>query len=189
MPSSQRLADEHLDVVADALVRVVGRIALKLHAVVVGIMQPFAEIFARHPAAPADLEPLVEIELIDRQHGEDCGEHTEHDELADEAVPVVVLQRVVETTAPLVQQHIVGDQRQLDRDDRGKQAAAGPFVFGVEIRRCNAPDRRERRTNVVHRLPSPGDRLQRLEKTGQSGNLQTKVVGSSVSVHLSQHDG
>ena len=63
----QRPFDEQFDVVGDALVRVVGGIALQLHAVVIGALQPFAEIVAGQPAPPADLEPLVEIELVDRE--------------------------------------------------------------------------------------------------------------------------
>ena len=63
----QRLIDEQLDVLGDALVRVVGGVAQQLHAVVIGVMQPFAEIAGRHPAPPADLKPLIEIELVDLQ--------------------------------------------------------------------------------------------------------------------------
>ena len=40
----QRLLDEALDVVGDALVRVVGGIAEQLHPVVIGVVQPVAEI-------------------------------------------------------------------------------------------------------------------------------------------------
>ena len=43
-PMFQRLFDEQLDVIGDALVGIVGGIALQLHAVMVGILQPFAEI-------------------------------------------------------------------------------------------------------------------------------------------------
>ena len=64
----ERLLDEQLDVLGDALVGVVGGVALQLHAVVIGALQPFAEICAGHPAPPADLQPLVEIELVDCQH-------------------------------------------------------------------------------------------------------------------------
>ena len=42
----QRPLDEQLDVVGDALVGVVGGIAQQLHPVVIGVVQPFAEISA-----------------------------------------------------------------------------------------------------------------------------------------------
>ena len=74
-PIVQRSLDEQLDVVGDALVRVVGGIALQLHAIMVGVLQPFAEIVTGHPAAPADLKPLVEIKLIDREHDHRRGQH------------------------------------------------------------------------------------------------------------------
>ena len=50
-PDVERPLDEQLDVVGHALVGVVGGVALKLHPVMVGLMQPFAEIVRGHPAA------------------------------------------------------------------------------------------------------------------------------------------
>ena len=92
----ERAIDEQLDVVGHALVGVVGGVALKLHPVMVGLMQPFTEIVRGHPAPPADLQPLIEIELVDREHDEDRGQDAEIDDLGDEVVPVSLLQRVVE---------------------------------------------------------------------------------------------
>ena len=43
-PIVKRLLDEVLDVLGDALVRVVGGVALELHAVMRGAVEPFAEI-------------------------------------------------------------------------------------------------------------------------------------------------
>ena len=106
----------------------------KLHAVVVGVVQPFAEIARGHPAPPADLEPLVEIELIDGKRDGAGRQHAEDADLADEAVPVLVLQRIVEAVVPLVHQDVDADQRELDGDHGGEQDAAGPFVLGTEIR-------------------------------------------------------
>jgi hypothetical protein len=150
------LADEQLDVVGHTLIGVVGGIALQLHAVVIGVMHPFCEIFAGHPVTPADLQPLVQIELIDLERDQDRGEHAKHQHFADKTVPVLLLQRVVEAGAPQVEQHVVPDHRQFDGDHRGEQAAAGPFVFGTKIRSGDAPHRRERRTDIFHRSPSPG---------------------------------
>ena len=126
----ERELDELTDVVGDALVGVIGCVALKLHAIVHRLRQPFDEISARHPAPPADLEPLVEIELIDGEQDEGGGENAEIAELVDEGVPVVLLERVVEDVVPGVEQDAETDQRQFDRDDGREQDAAGPSVLG-----------------------------------------------------------
>ena len=152
----ERAIDEQLDVVGHALVGVVGGVALKLHPVVVGLVQPFAEILRGHPAPPADLQPLIEIELVDRDHDEDGGQDAEIDDFGDEVVPVVFLQRVVEAAVPLVEQDGDRDDGQLNGDHRRQQPAAGPFVFGTEIGGGDAPHGGERRADIVHRLPSPG---------------------------------
>jgi hypothetical protein len=88
--------------IGNTLVRVVGRVAKKLHAVVIGGVKPLPQISLGHPAPPADLQPKVQIILIDREHGIDCGENTKKQDGADEGLPVAVLQRVVKTIVPLV---------------------------------------------------------------------------------------
>ena len=97
----QRQLDELLDVLGDALVRIVGGVAQQLHAVVIGAVQPMIEIARGQPAPPADLQPLIEIELIDREHDEGGRQHAEIAELVDEGVPVSILQRIVEAGVPL----------------------------------------------------------------------------------------
>ena len=71
----------------------------------VSAIEPGAEILRGHPTPPSDLEPLVEIELIDRKHDVGGGEDAEKGELGHEGIPVAVLQRVVEAQAPLVEEH------------------------------------------------------------------------------------
>ena len=51
----ERLLDEESDVVGDTLIGVVGGIAEQLHAIVIGVMQPFGQIAARQPGSPANL--------------------------------------------------------------------------------------------------------------------------------------
>ena len=121
----KRVLHEHLQVVGDALVRVVGGVAEKLHAVVIGGIEPLPQIGLRHPAPPADLQPLIEVGLIDREHGIDGGEHAEEQDGADEGVPVVVLQRIVKAIVPLVQDDLDRHERKLDRDHR-RRAECGP---------------------------------------------------------------
>ena len=143
--------DELPHVLGDALVRVVGGVAGKLHAVVIAVAEPVAEIARRHPAPPADLEPLVEIELVDREHDVAGGQHAEDQKLRDEGVPVAVLQRVVEARVPLVDQDVDRDDAELDRDDGGEQDASRHAVLGgAEIRNGEPPDGGERRAKAGH---------------------------------------
>ncbi len=146
----QRALDEHPDVFGDALVRVVGGVAEQLHAVVGRLVQPAVQVLPRHPAPPADLQPLVQIELVDLQHGGAGREETPVDQLVDEDVPVPALQRVVEAVLPVGEQHRDADQAQFHRDDRGQQQASGPAVLGVEIRGGQPPDRGKRREDGGH---------------------------------------
>ena len=140
----QRALDEEVDVLGDALVRVVGGIAEKLHAVVVGVGKPTVEILPRQPAPPADLQPLVQVELIDREHDERRRQRAEEQQLPDEVVPVALLQRVVEPVIPLIEHDVDRHGRQFDGDDCAKQDAAGPAVLGDEIGTGKPPDEGER---------------------------------------------
>ena len=63
-------------------------------------------------------------------------EDAEVADLIGEDVLVALLQRVVEDVVPAVEQHGQEDDRELDDDHRGQQAAAGPFVLGAEIGRA-----------------------------------------------------
>src|SRR5215472_14002128 len=108
-------------------------------------MQPAAEREVGHPAAPADLKPLIEIELIDREPDREESDDGEEERQLEEVVPVLVLQRVVEAVSPGVEHHIDRDLRQLEHDDGGKQAASGQFVLGAEIGDGEPPYDGERR--------------------------------------------
>ena len=59
--------NEQLHVLGDALVGVVRGITKQLHAVVVGVIEPRMKVARREPAPPPDPQPLVQINLIDRQ--------------------------------------------------------------------------------------------------------------------------
>src|ERR1700709_971742 len=97
------------------------------------IVQPAAEIALRHPAPPADLQPLVQIELVDLEPDPECGKDAEVTDLVGEYGLVALLQRIVEDIVPAVEQNGQKDHRELDGDYRGQQAAAGPFVLRVKI--------------------------------------------------------
>ena len=109
-PDIQRSVDEQVDVLGDALVRIVGGVALQLHAVVIGAVQPFAEIVPGQPAPPANLQPLIEVELVDGKHDGDRRQHTKDADLPDEDVPIVFLQRVEEAILPLVHENVDRDR-------------------------------------------------------------------------------
>jgi hypothetical protein len=80
----KRPVDEQLDVVGHALIGIVCGVALELHPVMIGPVQPFAEILRRHPAPPADLQPLIEVKLVHRDHRVDRGKDAEIDDFVDE---------------------------------------------------------------------------------------------------------
>ncbi len=130
---AERAVDELLDVLGDALIGVVGLVALEAHAVMGAAGQPAPEIGLRQPAPPADLQPLLEIELVDRGDDEQHGEHGEHQELVEEGVPVLLLQRRVEGVVPGVEADVQPHLEQLQGDDHGQQPAPPPTVFAAEI--------------------------------------------------------
>src|SRR5262249_37637507 len=142
--------DEFPDVVGNTLVGIVRRVAKQLHAIVIGAAKPAVQISLRQPAPPADLKPLIEVELIYGQQDIDGRKHAKIAELIDERIPVLVLQRVVKGVVPGIEQHIDPDDRQFDRDHGGQQDAAGPTVFGIEIRAGNSPHDGERRKYASH---------------------------------------
>src|SRR6185312_2367086 len=136
----QRPVDEHLNVLGDTLVGIVGGVAEQLHAVVIGVAEPVVEVGSRHPAAPADLQPLVQIKLIDREKNVERGEDAEIHQLMNERVPVLVLKRVVKAVVPLIEQDVDADDGQFDRDYSREQDASGPAVFRSKIGTGKPPD-------------------------------------------------
>jgi hypothetical protein len=125
-------------------------VAQELHAIVIGGAQPVAEILLRHPLAPADLEPLIEIDLVDREKDIGDGEHAEEQQFVDEGIPIAFLQRVVETNVPLIEQHVDADERQFDDNHGNQQSEAGTSVFGAKIGYGESPDGGERRGKTFH---------------------------------------
>src|SRR5262249_1021138 len=100
----------------------------------IGMIEPMAEIADRHPPPPPDLQPLIEVELIDREHYEDRREHAEIQKLANEGIPIVVLDGVEEPGVPLVDQHLDGDEAELSADHGREQDAPRPAIPGAKVR-------------------------------------------------------
>lgn len=128
-----RVVGEELHVFLDALVGVVGRLAVLLpvarefEAVEGPVGHPAREIAARHPGAPAQLQELRQIELEDGDHDIAGRDPAEKDDLPPEHRLVLVLQRVVEACEPLVVQHQHVDRAEIERHDRRKKPARPPF--------------------------------------------------------------
>ncbi len=62
----QRSPDVERDILGNALIRVVRGLAAQTHAIVGTVCEPAMDVTLRHPTAPSDLQPLIEVELIDR---------------------------------------------------------------------------------------------------------------------------
>src|SRR5262249_46725563 len=120
-------------------------IAEELHAVMIAAGKPTIEVMLRHPAPPPNLQPLIEIELVNCEHDIDRRQDAEKAEFGDERVPIAFLQRIVEAVVPLIEHDVDGHDRELDGDHRTEQSAAGPAVFGKEVRTSKPPDDGERR--------------------------------------------
>src|SRR5262249_38982163 len=78
------------------------------------------------------------------------GEHAEEQELADEPVPVAVLDGVEEAAVPSVEHDVDGHDPQFAGDHGPEQGAAGPAVVGKKIGCRKPPDGAERRDKAFH---------------------------------------
>ena len=106
---SRLIVVKRFEIVGDALVGVVGRRLVELHAVIGPVAEPVAEEPLGQPAPPADLQDPLQIELIDGDDDHRRGDHPEDRELPPEFRPVVFLQRVVEIVVPGVEADVEPD--------------------------------------------------------------------------------
>ena len=141
---AQRAARETSDVFLDALVGVVGhtgRTALphQLQVVVAVVGQPLVHVVPRHPAAPAQIQPLGDVELVHRQHdGGEC-QNSKYLHLPPEHRRILFLQRVVERVVPPVELHAHVHRGQVQHKDERQQQARAPFFLRTEIRQRQPP--------------------------------------------------
>src|SRR5690242_21687098 len=91
---------------------------------------PFLEIVIGQPAPPADLEHLIEVELVYSDHDEGGSQHCEVDDVAVERADILVLQGIVEAVLPAVVEDLEENQSQIEPDDRSQQAARRPPLLG-----------------------------------------------------------
>src|SRR6185436_11402106 len=87
----------------------------------------------REPGPPADAQPLLQIELIDRGDDEQHSQSTEIKQLALENIPVFFLHGVVEARIPLVELHVKEDRGEFEKNNGYQQNAAGPSILAHEI--------------------------------------------------------
>jgi hypothetical protein len=128
-----------VEILGDALIGIVGRAAGKLQTVIGFAFEPIVQILPRQPAAPADLQHLLEIGGIDAGRDERDGEQREDAQLHEEGVLVLVLERVEEIVAPEIEAHVEEHREQIQRDHR-RQEAPGPFaIVGDEVRLGEPP--------------------------------------------------
>src|SRR5207248_11800251 len=97
-----------------------------------------------------NLQPLVQVELVDLEHDGDRRQDAEVQELVEEGIPVPLLQRVVESIVPGVEQNGDADQAQLNRDQSRKQDASRPAILGSKVRNCQPPDDGQRGDESAH---------------------------------------
>src|SRR6478672_5762419 len=127
----------------------------------VGVGQPAVEVGLRQPASPADLKPLIEVKLINREQNINGRKDAEITELVDEGIPVLVLQRVVEGIVPGIEQDIDPDNRKFDHNDCRQQNAPGPAIVRIKIWAGNPPNDSERCKCASHGQSPVGSRNER----------------------------
>ena len=140
-----RIRGEQVQVFLDALVGVVGRVALaggplglgepgQLHPVEGMVGQPARGVVAGQPGTPAQFQQLRQVELVDGDDDVGKGDPGEAPELGPEDVLLLVLQGVVEQAVPVVDQHQHVHGGQVEHDDGCEQGAGFPLLLGSEIR-------------------------------------------------------
>lgn len=100
---------QYVEIFRDTLIGVIDDLLL-LGVIIRLVRQPLPHELFRHPAPPAHLEPLGEVDLVDRQHDKNQRQIGKAPQLRLEHRVVFVLQRIVEHLVPLVDQHADIDQ-------------------------------------------------------------------------------
>ena len=138
---------KEVDVFLNALIGVVGQhctraagIARQLHAVEAVVGQPALQVVVGHPAAPAQLEHLGQVEAVNRNEDEGKGQVAKAQQFAPEDGFVLVLQGVVKHPVPVVDQHQHIDRGQIERNDGRQQAARLPALIRLKVRQGQGPD-------------------------------------------------
>src|SRR2546423_9836024 len=135
---------EAVEIVRDALVRIVGRGLIELHPVIGLVAQPILQVALGHPAPPADLQDLPQILLIDRDDDQGGRDHPEDRELPPEFWPVIFLEGVVEIVVPRIEADIEPNRGQVERDHGSEQEPRRPALLAHPERPGELPGRSEK---------------------------------------------
>ncbi len=126
-PQREGRRGELIDVLGDALVRVVGRAAGELHAVMGRAVEPIAHRLLGHPASPADGEVGAHHELQDRARDADRRQGAEdQEELLPEFGRVLFLDGVEPVPSKIGEAHVDRDLAELDADHRDEKRETDP---------------------------------------------------------------
>src|ERR1700733_14750785 len=131
---SQRAGDKLGHVVGYALVGIVRLSGQQLHSIVGALRQPAPQVALGEPAAPANLEHLVEVDLVDGKDNVKTGEPGESNQLVEKDGVVLVLQGVVEGIVPLIEKDIDIDDREVEHDHGKQEPARCPAVLRGPVR-------------------------------------------------------
>src|SRR5512143_2550545 len=115
-----------MQVLSNALVRIVGRRIRQLQALITSVGKPVAAILTRQPVPPAYVQQLPKIRPIDRDEYVNAGKHAEAQHQAQELIELLVLQGIVEKVVPLVDLDVEIDQPKHQADDEREQPARLP---------------------------------------------------------------
>ena len=141
---AQGAAGKAGNVFLNALVGVVGygvgaALAQQFQVVVAVIGQPGVHVVPRHPGAPAQIQPLRDVELVYRQHNGCKRQYGKQLHLLPKHIDFFLLQGVIKHPVPLVELHTHIHSGQVQRQYQPQHGTCTPFVFGVEIRHGQAP--------------------------------------------------
>ena len=101
----------------------------QLHSIVGALSQPALQVALGEPAASANLQHLVEVDLVDGKDDVKTGEPGESNQLVEKYGVVLVLQGVVEAVIPLIEKDIDIDDRQVEHDHGKQEPARCPAVL------------------------------------------------------------
>ena len=107
--SFHRRWSPHFDTrfVANIRLRFRARQRNELHAIVGAFGQPPAQVVLGEPASPANLEHLVEVELVHGKDNEKTGEPGETNQLVEKHCVVLVLQGIIKRVIPLIEKTLI----------------------------------------------------------------------------------
>src|SRR5215470_10049468 len=100
--------------------------------------------------SPTYLKPLAQVELIDGEQDEPGHQTGEDHEFVAEGGSVLLLESVVKTRVPRVEQHRNADLGEFDRKNGPKESATSPPILRSEIGQRKSGDLSDGTTDPAH---------------------------------------